>query len=66
MRTKQETIPAKRRTSQLLTQYFADLTGQNIDSGYIKVTVDRPVAGFALFGTSSGSVLSAVPAQAVP
>jgi hypothetical protein len=58
------TIPANRRKSSLLTEYFPGLTGQNIGSGYIKVTSDRGLASFALFG--SLEALSAVPAQIVP
>jgi subtilase family serine protease len=59
-----EIIPARRRKSKLLTEYFPDLTGQNVGSGYIKVTADRGLASFALFG--SMEALSAVPAQIVP
>jgi hypothetical protein len=58
------TIPATRRKSSLLTEYFPGLTGQNIGAGYIKVTSDRGLASFALFG--SLEALSAVPAQIVP
>lgn len=64
--SRQESIPAKQRKSQLLTQYFPELAGQNRGSGYIKFTADRPVASFALFGTHNLSVLSAIPPQAVP
>ena len=66
VRTKTETIGAKSRVSKLLTQYFEDLAGQDIASGYIKVTVDEGVASFALFGTNDLSVLSAIPPQVVP
>jgi hypothetical protein len=59
-----EVIPARRRKSKLLTEYFPDLTGQNIGAGYIKVNSDRGLASFALFG--SLEALSAVPAQIVP
>ena len=59
-----ETLPANRRKSKLLTEYFPGLTGQNIRAGYIKVTSDRGLAGYALFG--SQTALSAVPAQIVP
>jgi len=64
--SKTETIAARMRKSQLLTQYFPQLVGQNISSGYIKVTSDRNVASFALFGTANLSVLAAVPPQAIP
>jgi hypothetical protein len=59
-----QTIPARRRQSGLLTEYFLDLTGENIGSGYIKVTSDQGLASFALFG--SLEALSAVPARIVP
>jgi hypothetical protein len=63
---KTDSISAKRRRSQLLTQYFPELAGGNITSGYIRLTADQPVAAFALYGTTSLSVLSAVSAQVVP
>jgi len=59
-------VAARRRLSQLLTQYFPDLVGRNILKGYIRVTTDQPLASFGLFGTTSLSVLSAVPPQVVP
>lgn len=65
-------VKAGRRVAQLLTQYFPDLVGADLGSGYIKVTLDRGVAGFALFGTnnltdvSQPLALSAVPPQALP
>jgi hypothetical protein len=62
--SKVEVIPARRHKSQLLNQYFEAPTGQDIGSGYIKVTADRGLASFALFGTKD--TLSAVPAQIVP
>jgi hypothetical protein len=61
-----EDIPARGRRSQLLTEYFPSLAGVNLGSGYIKITVNRNVAGFALFGTNDLSVLSAVEPQPVP
>lgn len=61
-----ENIPAGQRKSQLLTEYFPTLVGQNHSSGYIKVTSSSGVATFALFGTQNLSVLSAVPPQIVP
>jgi len=60
-----ETIGAGRRVSKLLTQFFPALVGENYSAGYIRVTVDRPVASFALFGTHDLSVLAAVPPQEV-
>jgi hypothetical protein len=56
-------IPARGRISRLLTEYFPDLASRQIGSGYIVVEADQPLAGFALFGTHSGSALSAIPAQ---
>jgi hypothetical protein len=65
--SKQEVIPGKQRKSQLLTQYFPSLAGQNISSGYVRVRLTRAAASFALFGTVSRlDVLSAVQAQAAP
>jgi len=61
-----EIIPARQRISRLLTQYFPALLGESWSSGYIRVTSDRGLAGFALFGTHDLSVLSAVPAQQLP
>jgi hypothetical protein len=64
--SKTDVIPAAQRKSKLLTEYFAALTGQTIGSGYIRVTSDRGLAGFALFGTDALTSLSAVPAQVGP
>jgi hypothetical protein len=64
--SKTEVIPAKRRVSGLLTQFFPTLEGQERTSGCIRLSVDKPVAAFALFGTNNGAVLSAIPAQAAP
>jgi len=61
-----ETLQAGQRRSKLLTEIFSELQGQSRASGYIRVTPDRDVASFALFGTNDLSVLSAVPAQVVP
>ncbi len=61
--SKNEMLPAHRRRSQLLTQYFTGLVGQDVSGGYIKVTSNRGLASFALFGTQSLTALSAVPAQ---
>ncbi len=46
--------------------YFPDLIGQDISSGYVRLTADKGVASFALFGPNNLSVLSAVPPQVVP
>ncbi|NWG14674.1 MAG: putative Ig domain-containing protein, partial [Acidobacteria bacterium] len=66
VQTRTEPVPAKRRVSRLVTQYFPDLVGQEMTSGYIKVSADKGVASFALFGTNDLSVLSAIPPQVVP
>jgi hypothetical protein len=63
---KVENIPARQRKSQVLTEYFPQLVGQNLNRGYIKLLVDRSVASFALYGTRTDSVLSAVPPQVIP
>jgi len=60
-----EVVPARARGSKLFTEYFEALTGQTISGGYIKVTSDRGLASFALFGTRNLTALSAVPAQPV-
>ncbi len=57
-------IPSKRRVSLLLIEIFPELAGMQLRSGYVKMTVNRNVASFALFG--SDGVLSAIPAQALP
>src|SRR6185503_6371153 len=47
VQSKTETLPALRRTSRVLTQIFPDLTGQDINSGYIKITASNGLASFA-------------------
>ena len=64
--TNTETIGARQRKSQLLTQYFPELASRNLSRGYIRLIADNDVASFALYGTNSGSVLSSVPPQVVP
>ncbi len=60
-------IPASGRVSKLLTEYFPELNGKSIGSGYITVSSSLSnLVGFALFGANNLSVLSAVPAQIVP
>lgn len=59
------TIPARRRISQLLTEVFPALEGQQRLSGYFRVTSNVGVAGFAVFGTKNLSLLSAIPPQIV-
>ncbi len=64
--SKTEAIGGRMRKSQLLTQLFTELPGLDLSSGYIKVTSERGLASFAVFGTTNLSVLSAIPAQAIP
>jgi hypothetical protein len=61
-----ETFGGRSRKSRLLTELFPSLVGQDRTSGYVRVTADKPFAGFALFGTHNLSVLSAIPGQPVP
>ena len=64
--SKIEILPPRGRRTRLLTEYFPQLTAEDLDSGYIEVTSIRGLAGFALFGAIDLSVLSAVPPQIVP
>jgi hypothetical protein len=64
--TTTQILPARQRICQLMTQYFPSLAGQAWSSGYVKVTADRGLASFSLFGTRDLSVLSAVPPQEIP
>ncbi len=54
-------VLAHSRVSGLLTEYFPDLAGQDLHSGYIRVTSDTGLVTLALFGTNSLSALSAIP-----
>ncbi len=58
-----QTLPGMNRIARLVTELFPSMAGQNGTSGYIRVIADKPVASFALFGTNSLSVLSAIPGQ---
>jgi hypothetical protein len=64
--SKMETVPAGQRRCRLLTEYFPGLVAKDGTPAYFKVSADREIACFALFGTYSQSVLSAIPAQPVP
>jgi photosystem II stability/assembly factor-like uncharacterized protein len=55
------TIASNARISELLTQIDPQLPP--LTGGYFKVSADRPVYSFAVFGTNSLSVLATVPAQ---
>jgi hypothetical protein len=65
IRSKQELLKAGRREIGVLWQYFEELQDTTYQ-GYMKVSSDQGLAGFALFGTSGQSLMSAVPAQPVP
>jgi hypothetical protein len=60
-------IPARSRISKVLTQqeYFPEIVGVNISSGYIRITADKEVAAFALFGPNDLSALAALPPQSI-
>jgi uncharacterized repeat protein (TIGR01451 family) len=59
--SKTEVIKAGERKIGLLNQFFPTVAAADIGSGYIRVSGDSPLAGFALFGTTNSSVLSAIP-----
>ena len=59
-------IPAKRRISKLISELFPSIVGQNWSSGYLMVKTNLGVASYAVFGTNSLSVLSAIPPQQLP
>ncbi len=61
--TGSETLGAGCRFSKLLTQIASGVP--DMGRGYFRVKSDQPVFSFAVFGTTTFSVLSAVPAQAV-
>jgi len=63
--SKAEVIGGNQRESRLFSEYFPELAGTNITSGYIKVTSDQGLAGFAILGTTDLSALSAVTPQSV-
>jgi phosphodiesterase/alkaline phosphatase D-like protein len=59
-------IPGRQRRSQVLTEFFPEMSGKERSSGYIRVSSDQEIAAFAVFGTNDLSVLSAVPPQELP
>jgi hypothetical protein len=61
-----ETIPAGGRRSRLLTEFFPAIRGETHRAGYVRLSADRGVAGFALFGRQDLSSLSAILPQAIP
>ncbi len=58
-----ETLGPGSRFSKLLTQIAP--TAPSMSKGYFRVKSDQPVFSFAIFGTTTFSVLSAIPAQPV-
>jgi hypothetical protein len=48
------------KVSRLLTEYCPELSGRDLDSGYIIVTSDQDVFSFALFGASDLRFLAAI------
>jgi hypothetical protein len=58
-----ETLGPGSRFSKLLTQIAP--AAPSMSKGYFRVKSDQPVFSFAVFGTTTFSVLSAIPAQPV-
>jgi hypothetical protein len=58
-------IDPKKRVTELLTELFPSLKGQDWISGYVRVTADRGISAFALFGTHNLTALSAIPPQII-
>jgi len=54
-------LAAGQRMVSLLSQLIPETDG--LVGGYVKVTADRAIMGFELFGSTNGQVLSAVPPQ---
>ena len=65
LETKTEVFKAGQRKIKLLHQFFSTIVGADVTSGYIRVSADNLITGFALFGTNYGSVLSAIPPHAI-
>jgi Leucine-rich repeat (LRR) protein len=67
VKSRRMTISAGSRVVDVLSgsKLFPDLQGRN-HYGYMTVTSNRGLAGFALFGTNDLNVLSAIPPQVVP
>ena len=56
-------IDSRRRVTELLTELFPSMQGEDWTSGYVRVTADRGISAFALFGTHNLTALSAIPPQ---
>jgi hypothetical protein len=65
--TRTLTIPSRSRISKLLTEqeFFPEIIGSDIASGYIRVVADQGVAAFALFDPNDLSALAVVPSQSI-
>ena len=61
-----KTIPARQRQIMLLTDIFPRVAYMDSVSGYVRVTSDKPIAAFSIYGTNSMSAICAVPAQDIP
>jgi hypothetical protein len=60
---KVEDLPAQGRVSKLLTEFFPELAGRKISSGYFVVEAARNLAAYAVFGTRNHTSLSAISPQ---
>ncbi len=56
-------VAAHARKAGLLTEYFPELAGEDLHSGYIRIAADTGLVACALFGTNNLSALSAIPAS---
>jgi len=59
------TLEPKSSRAFVLSSLAPELTGRQLISGYIRMTADRPIACFALYGTHDFQALSAIPPQLV-
>jgi hypothetical protein len=55
-------VSGGRKLSRLLTELLPELAGQSLRAGSMKLTSDREIAAYAVFGTRNGTALSALPA----
>jgi hypothetical protein len=60
------TLSSQERSSRALTEYFPELVGRSITSGYIRISADNPIASIAVIGTNNLSVLFAMAQQPLP
>ena len=56
----------RERVSQLLSEYFPELAGQEVAGGYVRLHSDKGVLAFALFAPWDLSALMTVPSQTLP